>query len=298
MCGITGFISTSGYVNTNDFHSVLSLLVANEERGVDSAGIAFMGKDIRIRKAPVSAYKLLKRIKYIPELTALIGHTRYATVGSINKRNAHPFRFGRITGLHNGHVTNYLSINSKLSVDSEAIFYLLNKYNNDFIEAFKELSGQFAIAWFDERDKTALYLAKSGNPLYIAKTNTGYFFSSIEQSLRTILLRDIKEWVEIKDDDAIKITASKGIEKFKINFANNYNYSNYKYDEYYDYPNSTLSQQYKQETMEEILMEYGYWSVKSGICQYCKSTNNVFAQENTGEIACAKCLKQFGFMEA
>lgn len=292
MCGITGFISNTGDVKEKDYKNFLSLLVLNQERGTDSAGIAMMGDCIRIRKAPVEAYRLLKRLKYMPNQKALIGHTRFATTGIVNKQNAHPFRYGRITGIHNGIVSNYTDFKKDFKVDSEAIFYLLNKCNNDFISAFEKLEGQFAVAWFDEIDKNTLYLAKDGNPLFIARTDDGYYFSSLKLPLESVLLRDIREWVDTKDEEAYKISNGK-LERFKIEFKDSYygtssktGFSRLDWEDYgYNY-----GKQKHLEVMQDDLYEAGYVPTEKGKCAYCEGKEDLYKDLNSGEVICEYCL--------
>lgn len=212
MCGIFGSI-TKGNYNLSEQDSkkrsqiITGLALAMEKRGVDSTGIAGIDQEtVVLFKKALPAHKFIDTKGFNEVLSQnkkiLIGHTRLATVGAISDRNAHPFSFGNITGVHNGHVSNYKSMgNDDIEVDSEAIFSLLDKYKNDYRKAFSELVGSFAVAWFDKSKPNQLNLVSDGNPIkiiYIDKIKT-YFFASEEYPLSAVvgshfLIEDKNVW--------------------------------------------------------------------------------------------------------
>lgn len=73
------------------------------------------------------------------------GHTRFATRGKVNRRNAHPFRYGRIIGSHNG----ICDAPQKFRVDSEYLFSALNKARGDYQKGLENISGYWGLSWFD-----------------------------------------------------------------------------------------------------------------------------------------------------
>ena len=184
MCGLYGYITSE---NKND--SLLTesqklqkqrilegLMVCNVSRGIDSTGVATL-----IKSKGKTSWKILKDtepattfvadkdlqelLRYNPQV--LLGHTRFATTGAITSRNAHPFKWGKIIGTHNGTVSNHAELDNKVDVDSEVIFKLLNKHNNDFTKVFKRLSGQFAIVWTNTEENNVVYLVREDNPLSV-----------------------------------------------------------------------------------------------------------------------------------
>ncbi|MCK9371102.1 class II glutamine amidotransferase [Candidatus Dojkabacteria bacterium] len=236
MCGIAGVITKKG-VELNEEHLYkrrkifTGLLVAMQERGNQSAGVAFIDKNkLAIVKAPISAVQFINnpRFKKLMQknFPLIIGHTRFATMGVVNKRNSHPFLRGNIVGVHNGHVSNvkdFERFNKSLEVDSELIFNLLNESNNNYIKTFKKLKGYFAIAWTKmAKDDYELFLVKDNNPLYIAyvKELKSYFYCSTEEALQTILLSHYSKVkvMEIPESAVIDIKSDLSMIEEKITF--------------------------------------------------------------------------------
>lgn len=86
------------------------------------------------------------------ERTAVIGHVRRATSAANMAHDdaAHPFRFGRTVGAHNGIIYNHRALAAKhnlgkLKVDSEAAIALLDRM--PAAEALRQLDGYFALSW-------------------------------------------------------------------------------------------------------------------------------------------------------
>ena len=174
---------------------VESLALAMQDRGTDSTGVACLFGDgsSKIYKDTEKAEKFIETPKFEKIIESnpveLIGHTRLATVGEVNRKNAHPFRRGQIIGAHNGGVENYLEVNKGVAVDSEVIFALLKKHKNDYKKAFAKISGNFAISWTNIGEKHSLYLVRDGNPLHwaIVPSLKTMFWCSTAMPLHIIL---------------------------------------------------------------------------------------------------------------
>lgn len=180
MCGLFGCktVARKNYVFTDEQRIskakiIEGLAIAMQDRGKDSTGIAtitgnhsVMYKDTITAKNFVNEKRFSEVLLENPEM--VIGHTRFATTGAVTPKNAHPFKRGKIIGAHNGVVRNFWEFKSKaeLEVDSEAIFYLLNKTKNNYSKSFKKLSGVFALTWVNLREKNTMYIARDGNPLF------------------------------------------------------------------------------------------------------------------------------------
>ena len=100
------------------------------------------------------------------------GHTRFATRGKVNRRNSHPFRYGRIIGSHNG----MCDAPQKFKVDSEYLFYALNKAHGDYQAGLGDISGYFGLSWYDGED--FYLLCHSGELAYEIIDGVLYYSSS------------------------------------------------------------------------------------------------------------------------
>jgi len=102
MCGIIGYIGDK---------QVLPILIDGlrrlEYRGYDSAGVAIIGPDggLQVAKKAGRIENLDKELatRTIAGTTGM-GHTRWATHGAPNDRNAHPHVScdGKVAVIHNG----------------------------------------------------------------------------------------------------------------------------------------------------------------------------------------------------
>jgi glucosamine 6-phosphate synthetase-like amidotransferase/phosphosugar isomerase protein len=114
---------------------------------------------------------------------ALIGHNRLATQGAINKENAHPFDFPNIVGVHNGTLeqSSFRELKeggSNFEVDSEALYHRLN--DKPLKKVLPELSGAWALFFYDKKNKTIRLIRNSQRPLSYAFSKDGktLFFAS------------------------------------------------------------------------------------------------------------------------
>jgi len=149
MCGIYGAVVLEPGKKWN-VNIIRALTWANRERGTDSVGFFdSTGKMTKRACDPAEALyakSVKKWLKASQEHSWFIaGHTRFATRGCVNRRNAHPFRYGRIIGSHNGVV----DAPNKFNVDSEFLFWKLNKAHGNYQKGLQDVSGYFGVSWFD-----------------------------------------------------------------------------------------------------------------------------------------------------
>ena len=108
MCGIVGYLG-----NKEAYPILLNGLKRLEYRGYDSSGIALFNGDIEIYKCKVKVERLesLKNKDSSPARLG-IGHTRWATHGPPNDKNAHPHvsNNGDLVIVHNGIIENAESL--------------------------------------------------------------------------------------------------------------------------------------------------------------------------------------------
>ncbi len=167
-----------------------------EYRGYDSVGIATINNGrILVRKGVGKVLDVNKRLDLSSmEGHAGIGHTRWATHGSITEKNAHP-HYGCTDSMaivHNGIIENHRELMEELidlghvfksDTDSEVIAHLLERYyaeqkniKSSMIETCKRLKGDYAFVAALE-DGT-ICGSRCNEPLLIGSVDTGYFISS------------------------------------------------------------------------------------------------------------------------
>ena len=154
MCGIVGYVGKQQAAPL-----LLDGLCRLEYRGYDSAGVAVCGAGgLQVRKTP-------GRLKALEELThggadltgtVGIGHTRWATHGEPNERNAHPqvSGDGKFAVVHNGIIENYARLKQELirkgctfvsETDTEVVAQLLAysyRQCGDVFEAVNQMLSQ------------------------------------------------------------------------------------------------------------------------------------------------------------
>jgi len=125
VCGIIGYSGAQDAIPV-----LLDGLERLEYRGYDSAGIACLdsGSIWRLRKAGKVAELVAEVLAHLKvpgnssdseggELAAGIAHTRWATHGAPNERNAHPHLdcTGRVAVIHNGIIDNHQQLRASLT---------------------------------------------------------------------------------------------------------------------------------------------------------------------------------------
>ncbi len=179
MCGIVGYIGERQAPSV-----VLSGLKRLEYRGYDSAGLAVLQQNghIAIRRDKGKLINLEEMVQNSPLRGKVgIGHTRWATHGKPNQRNAHPHvgMKERVVVVHNGIVENFMSLREELEAegvnfasetDTEVIVQLLERFVEsglDLEEAarrtFRRLEGSNAVVAMGVDEPDRLICARLGN---------------------------------------------------------------------------------------------------------------------------------------
>jgi len=156
---------------------IRALTWANRERGTDSLGFFdSSGKMTKGAGDPSSVLRKKRVKKWLQHScdTAwfIAGHTRFATRGAVNRRNSHPFRYGRIIGSHNG----ICDAPQKFKVDSEYLFYAINKARGDYQKGLETIGGYWGLSWYD--GEHFYLLSHSGELAYEIIDGVLYYSSS------------------------------------------------------------------------------------------------------------------------
>jgi glucosamine 6-phosphate synthetase-like amidotransferase/phosphosugar isomerase protein len=196
VCGIAGY--GLGSRSTVDRTLAARILLAGiAERGSDATGYAYHGAglELSVEKRRSGASGLIESIDVPQAATRALLHVRDYTKGhpSLDANN-HPIRHGAVVGVHNGVIANDDELLARhgidraepgMTVDSEVIFALVDRYGHLDGDAFEELHGAMATAWLDERRPELLFLARGiGRPLWIGTGESELFFASTRQTLR------------------------------------------------------------------------------------------------------------------
>jgi glucosamine--fructose-6-phosphate aminotransferase (isomerizing) len=178
MCGIVGYIG-----ERDSTPIILNGLKRLEYRGYDSAGVAVLDDGhIEIRRDAGKLSHLQELVHDLPLHGKIgIGHTRWATHGEPNARNAHPHigSTGEVVVVHNGIVENYLTLREELmaegtvfhsETDTETIVHLIEKFyaaGSTLVEAVRKtlrmLKGAHGIVVMSSREPDKIVAARIGN---------------------------------------------------------------------------------------------------------------------------------------
>jgi glucosamine--fructose-6-phosphate aminotransferase (isomerizing) len=220
VCGIIGYV---GSRPAKDL--LLQGLERLEYRGYDSAGIALRehgGLDY------VRAVGNLSNLKAAAGSNGSVsnhglGHTRWATHGAVNERNAHPLTGcddGRVAVVLNGIVENFRELKESLEADghtfgsetdAEVVAHLVERhYSRDLVEAVRaaygELEGHFAFVVIHNDHPDLLVGARRQCPLVVGVGNGEMFLASAVAAFlsetRRVQLIDEGEVVAITPDGA------------------------------------------------------------------------------------------------
>lgn len=204
MCGLFGAIG-------NKINPVVirALAIVNRKRGKDSLGFFdSTGKKIKVASDPIDCLTQNNFGGFLSRKHWFIaGHTRHATRGTVNKRNAHPFRFGHIVGAHNGQVT----APAAYDVDSMYLIDQLHKHSSNYAEAFKGIQGYWGLTWFDG---THFYLQAHDNKLTLARKGNTWYYSSDRDHLSAVLGK-CDEWLTLDNGATIRFDAECKMEKLE-----------------------------------------------------------------------------------
>jgi glutamine---fructose-6-phosphate transaminase (isomerizing) len=218
MCGIVGYVGPQQAQGV-----VIEGLRRLEYRGYDSAGIALVHEG-RI-SSDKRAGKLANLDKSLadtplPESCTGIGHTRWATHGAPNDRNAHPHlgAGGRVALVHNGIIENFAVLRDELEraghelrseTDTEVAAHLLEsalQRGGTLTDAMQQvcgrLTGAFTLVAVDAADPDRVVGARRNSPLVVGVGEGENFLASDVAAF----IEHTREALELGQDQIVTIT--------------------------------------------------------------------------------------------
>ncbi|MDA1091598.1 MAG: glutamine--fructose-6-phosphate transaminase (isomerizing) [Proteobacteria bacterium] len=219
MCGIIGIVGRAPATPR-----LLEALKRLEYRGYDSAGIATLIDDgIERRRAEGKLINLEKRLAEAPlgGVTG-IGHTRWATHGVPNERNAHPHATDRVAIVHNGIIENFRELRKEVAAagrvlasetDTEIVAHLISQRLDDGMspkdatfETLKKLEGAFGLGVVFAGEHDLMIAARQGSPLAIGFGDGEMYLGSDALALapltQRILYLEDGDWAVLTSNSA------------------------------------------------------------------------------------------------
>ena len=195
MCGIVAYIG-----NKDPKSIILDGLERMEYRGYDSAGILLCNNfESQLTKISGKVDSLSKKLDTKQQISTHlgIGHTRWATHGIPDEKNAHPHisNSGKLHIVHNGIIENFDTIKKELSqrgysfysdTDSEVLVNLIDeikvkenvKLSKAVQLALNQVVGAYGVVICDISDPSELVVARLGSPLAIGLGNESFYVGS------------------------------------------------------------------------------------------------------------------------
>lgn len=241
MCGIVGYIGAK-----EAYPILIKGLKRLEYRGYDSAGAALLTS-----QGSLSVYKAKGKVASLESVakgsdtsgSVGIAHTRWATHGEPEERNAHPHfsETKELAMVHNGIIENYQELKSVLidkgyhfvsDTDTEVLVQLIEDTQKikqlplfEAVQlALQEVSGAYAIAILDKKNPQTLVAARKSSPLIVGiGAEASEFFiasdaSPIVEYTREVIYVEDGEVVELQRGKAPRIeTLQKQPVEYKVN---------------------------------------------------------------------------------
>jgi glucosamine--fructose-6-phosphate aminotransferase (isomerizing) len=230
MCGIVAYV---GYRQA--YPIIIKGLKRLEYRGYDSSGIALLNGDLNVykKKGKVSDLEDTLTQENL-DSTIGIGHTRWATHGEPNDKNAHPHYSTKenLAIIHNGIIENYASLKKELEsrghtfkseTDSEVFINLIEDIRDNLNceldeavrQALSQVVGAYAIVILDKNSPDQLIAARKGSPMVVGIGENEFFVASDA----TPIIEYTKKVVYVNDYEIVTIKGGKMSIKTKENIA-------------------------------------------------------------------------------
>ncbi|MBQ7985489.1 MAG: glutamine--fructose-6-phosphate transaminase (isomerizing) [Bacteroidales bacterium] len=225
MCGIVGYLG-----DKQAFDILIKGLHRLEYRGYDSAGVALVDS-----QGNLNVYKTKGKVSSLEDYckdkdttgTVGIAHTRWATHGEPNDKNAHPHysQSKNLAIIHNGIIENYLSLKTFLQkegyqfqsdTDTEVLVqlidYIKTQHNLSLYDAvhqaLSQVIGAYAIGVLERNNPNVLIAARKSSPLIIGIGEGEYFLGSDASPI----IEYTNKVVYINDEEVVKIERGANME--------------------------------------------------------------------------------------
>ncbi len=228
MCGIVGYVG-----NNQALDVVMEGLRRLEYRGYDSAGVALLADgQVVTRKRAGKLANLEKELveNPTPPATAGMGHTRWATHGAPNDRNAHPHvsHVGSVAVVHNGIIENFAALRAELEdqgiemssdTDTEVVAHLVEAEFESvgsgvearLAEAVRRvcnrLEGAFTLVLTHAAAPHTVVGARRNSPL-VAGIGDGEYFLASDVSA---FISHTRRAIELGQDQVVELDRERGI---------------------------------------------------------------------------------------
>ena len=284
MCGIVAYVG-----HRQAYPLLIKGLKRLEYRGYDSAGVALLNADgLKVFKKKGKVAELENELKAREPLATIgMGHTRWATHGEPNDKNAHPHYSSnsKLAIIHNGIIENFATIKKNLQkkgyefrsdTDSEVLIQFIEdiqKETGATLEetvrlALHEVVGAYAIVIMTEDDPTQLIAARKGSPLVIGIGEEEFFFASdatpiIEYTKEVVYLDDLQIAVvrngELTLQNLDKTTQIPYIQKVEMELEaiEKGGYEHFMLKEIFEQPRSIADSMRGRLNAEDALLELG-----------------------------------------
>jgi glucosamine--fructose-6-phosphate aminotransferase (isomerizing) len=218
MCGIVGYVGDQQALDV-----VVEGLRRLEYRGYDSAGVAVVADgavESRKRAGKLGNLEKLLAEKPLSPSGIGMGHTRWATHGAPNDRNAHPHldAAARVAVIHNGIIENFAELRAELErsghemrsdTDTEVVAYLLaDEYGpsgGDLAESMRRvcrrLRGAFTLVAVHADDPGVVVGARRNSPLVVGLGDGENFLGSDVAAF----IAHTREAMELGQDQVVEI---------------------------------------------------------------------------------------------
>jgi predicted glutamine amidotransferase len=183
MCGIVGVVTaaSNGFIQ-DELNIFRDMLVVDSVRGFDSTGVFGVSNqgNVEIVKSAMTGSQFVTTDEYgafsreaYSRGQFLVGHNRYATRGTVNDKNAHPFWVDdKIILVQNGSYKGSHKHHKDVEVDTEAITHVIAE-EDDVSKALKKINAAYALVWYNTETHSLYMIRNDERPLWHADTKFG-----------------------------------------------------------------------------------------------------------------------------